>query len=728
MIEDSVFQEPDYTQENNFNSGVANLFTNFSSGTGTVTSISQGTGISCNPNPITSSGTIYLNASINDLYDVGLSVPQTNQVLTYNGTSWINQAMNGSSPIAFTSLTDTPNTLSGKNGDLLAVNSTGTSIITITNDYKNSINSGSGIQVIDSTNSARVLLDAGSLLQNYTSNSNDKYVIEDSNGNNRRIKQTHINVGDFNNNIGYVNLSNLTAESPVTYTTYGTSLGVFGLCLSAFDETNFNNGVSGVLSIVNGGTSGSTSASARVNLGLVYNVDILAQSGPSFDNTMYGDNILLQPSEFGLSVGTSGTDYTPGDAYLFLSGYDTIGICITATGPDGGISSFIVNDGGTSYFARGDYPDTIETWSVIQGAASGGSFSVTPEINYINFGNNTGYDGIGIRNNLGTIELKQSSSYDWRQIYPITTSDIDDIITTGVSTADILVYNGTSWYARGVDGAITINSTGTTSLTGGINPGLISTTGTSVTIAEFSTLNGMSPGKGTIQAQLDGKIGTDDVSPVLGDLIYYSDSAPTAWQPLSIGASRQILNTGDGTSIPSYNYLHDILVSSVTTGISSSANINIAVMSNTGPDLYVPMYSILDQFTTGTSNGINVSSDNTTLELNIYDLVSSGVSLTGSDQLAYYQEAAGQTKKVTLTQFCDDIAGSGLCANSGVISVNFTGDVIQLPVYTYGTSPTDGISGSLVYFSDGSAGNPCLGVHNGVCWHRIDLGLPISPS
>ena len=114
MIEDNIFQEPSYDEENNFNSSVANLFANFSSGTGTVTSITQGSGISCNPNPITSSGTISLNAVLNDISDVIITTPQTNQSLVYNGTSWINQGMCGTSPLAFTALTDTPNSLSGR--------------------------------------------------------------------------------------------------------------------------------------------------------------------------------------------------------------------------------------------------------------------------------------------------------------------------------------------------------------------------------------------------------------------------------------------------------------------------------------------------------------------------------------------------------------------------------------------------------------------------------------
>ena len=150
MIEESVFQEPEYTNDNTFNSAVTNAFNNFSTATGTVTSLTQGIGISCNPNPITTSGTVSLDAELNDLNGVSLTSPQTNQSLVYDGANWINQGMCGTSPLAFTALTDTPNTLIAN--DLIVVNSSGNEVIGITNNYKNDIVSGSGINVIQSQN------------------------------------------------------------------------------------------------------------------------------------------------------------------------------------------------------------------------------------------------------------------------------------------------------------------------------------------------------------------------------------------------------------------------------------------------------------------------------------------------------------------------------------------------------------------------------------------------
>ena len=722
---DNVFQEPNYNNETTFNSAVTTLFNNFSGTSGTVTSIVSGVGISCNPDPITSSGTIALNAVLNNLNDVNISSPVTNEALIWNGTSWVNTLMSGTSPASFIALSDVDiPSLSGLNNNLIVVNSTGTSISSITNDYKNSIIAGNGINVIESTNSARIILDVDSLLENFTSDISDYYVIEDSNGDTRRIRQSNINISNFNNDSNYINLNNLTVTSPLTYNISGTSLGTFGLCTSAFDAVDFNNGVSGILPITHGGTSGSTSIEARENLGLVYNVDILSQSGPSFDQTLFGDNIFLQPSFFEISIGASGSGYSTGSVLLTLSPYDNIPIEITVDGA-GGISGFTATEGGSSYLARGNFPDTTETWSVTGGGGSGASFSVVPEINYINFGVSTGDDGIGFRNNQNVIEVKSRDGASWQAIFPITVDNLDDVITTGVSSGDVLIYNGTSWVANDISGFINIASNGVTSYAGGdggISPASIQSGSSSITVSEFGTLTGMNAALGTIQEQLNEKVGTSNVAPSFGDIIYWSETGVSSWQPLSIGASRQILNTGDGTSIPEYSYLHDIMVVSSSSGVSPPG-INVPVMSINSPDLSVPMYSILDDFTSGSSNGIDMASTNDVLQLNLNNLPS-GSNLSSNDELGYYRNISSQTQKITVENFCDQISGQGLSANGSVINL---AQPLPLGAYDFGTSPTAGLTtGNLAYFSDGDSGNPCLGVYLGTCWHIVQIGNPIS--
>jgi hypothetical protein len=60
-------------------------------GGGTVTSITAGTGLAASPSsPITTSGTLSLNAALDDLTDVTISAPDKGEGLIFDGSSWLN--------------------------------------------------------------------------------------------------------------------------------------------------------------------------------------------------------------------------------------------------------------------------------------------------------------------------------------------------------------------------------------------------------------------------------------------------------------------------------------------------------------------------------------------------------------------------------------------------------------------------------------------------------------
>ncbi len=63
-----------------------------------------------------------------------------------------------------------------------------------------------------------------------------------------------------------------------------------------------------------------------------------------------------------------------------------------------------------------------------------------------------------------------------------------------------------------------------------------------------------------------------------------------------------------------------------------------------------------------------------------------------------------------------------------VTSTNgFVGD-ITLPTYTVATAPAaTGLTGTVVYVSNGLAGSPCIAVSNGTDWIS-SLGVPIAAS
>ena len=425
MINEDVFRDPEYTADATFNNSVTNAIVNYTTGTGTVTSITVGTGLSGNPNPITTTGIISLNAGLSTLNGVNFPTdPNENQVLTYIAGEWTSKTFGGTgtSPITFLDLSDTPSSYTGHGNYYLAVNAAQNAVGFVANDNISTINAGEGIGVVQNTNTAQVRLEPSNIITTVNSNDNDNYIIEKSNGDIRRIEQKSIKISGFHNNSNFINLHSLTATAPLSYTP-GLSIGTFGICASEI-AVNLDEAI-GILGIPHGGTSASTSAGARQNLGLVYNVDILTATGPSFSRRMVGDNIHLRPQTFGLSILGTGSGYVTGDATLQLSGFHGFNIDILTTGGSGNILTF----GPSSVFEQGLYPDYVATWGVSMPGGTGASVQVTPEINYINFGISTGSDGIGFRNNYGTMEVRTNGTCagasTWRPFFPLTLNDLE---------------------------------------------------------------------------------------------------------------------------------------------------------------------------------------------------------------------------------------------------------------------------------------------------------------
>ena len=75
-------------------------------GTTRVSSVIAGTGLSSSPSPITSKGTINLDAALNQLNDVTISGATNSQVLKYTSGTWSNQDESGGGSTALNGLTD----------------------------------------------------------------------------------------------------------------------------------------------------------------------------------------------------------------------------------------------------------------------------------------------------------------------------------------------------------------------------------------------------------------------------------------------------------------------------------------------------------------------------------------------------------------------------------------------------------------------------------------------
>ena len=75
---------------------------------------------------------------------------------------------------------------------------------------------------------------------------------------------------------------------------------------------------------------------------------------------------------------------------------------------------------------------------------------------------------------------------------------------------------------------------------------------------------------------------------------------------------------------------------------------------------------------------------------------------------------------------------SGPVVSTGGFTGDVTGDVVglvQVPTYTVAGAPSAAsIAGTLIYVSDGAAGNPILAFSDGTNWKRSDTGATISGS
>ena len=273
-------------------------------------------------------------------------------------------------------------------------------------------------------------------------------------------------------------------------------------------------------------------------------------------------------------------------------------------------------------------------------------------------------------------------------------------------------------------GAVTFDDTG---VVGQLSPNAI-VGGTYVSSDNFSYLEGVTS---HIQTQLDDKIGTSIVDPIVGDLIYYSGTS--SWQPLrwDAGTSRQIVTSYDGVCGPKYEYLPDIPVAIATIGASSSS-LEMILVNNAGPGEKVSVIKVLDECVTGVCGGITLNSAQSHIIMNINNLHGGSIVNGTTDELAYYHQSNTTTEKITVKNFCQQISGNGLSvASDGKINIDGTSSqgvnlgFINLHPYTFSTSPSAPAAknGSLAFFTDGNAGQPCLSVYHGTCWQVVGHGL-----
>ena len=500
--------------------------------TGTVSEITIGSGLTGSSNPITTSGSIQLDAYLDDLNNVNASSPSVNQVLTWNGTCW-NPATfggTGTSPIEFTDLSDTPAGYS--NGSLLE--STSNSIRYVTNNYINEITNGPGINhLVQTPNKVLLEVDLSTFSTTTTSQITDEFIILDD-SDPRRIAQDDILIQNFGNAENYIESTSrngLTGTDPITFDRSTGAIGLSGSVMTGIDFNNYT--ITGILPIENGGTCASTSSQARINLGLSYNTDILAYENPQYEGFMNGTNIRFAPSTATIEVLTGGADYDGVNNYILYDG-STINLNVI-TGTNGEICSASLN---------GDYYNTLlysQTLPVLDLSpiSDTGYLRIVPETSYNNLGLSQGSEGIGLRNNEGNIEYKYNEGSSWLEFedFVDTVSGSADV-TFSSDNNNILVYNSTTnKYVSTVLTGQGYITNGELVITGPVNPEAIAVTSDpKITTAQFTTLQGVSS---NIQQQLNEKIFSQN-TPTDGSILYYTSSgSSTAWNSLNPSVSDQ---------------------------------------------------------------------------------------------------------------------------------------------------------------------------------------------
>jgi hypothetical protein len=713
---------------------------------GTVSEITVGNGLSANPTTITSTGTITLTAGVSQLSDTNISNPVNTQILAFNGTSWTNTTFPGVSgvSISFTDLTDVAfNTLVGNENDIIAVNSAGTSLIALTNNYITNIQGNNGITTTNSAPNSTVEFYPPSLAPQLADiNPNDEVIYYDTTANQPKRKTFgSIGLSIFDNDIGFLPRSDLTAGTAIEINDTGTSI-IIGVSTSQV-PVNFDAGVNGILEILNGGTSAGTSAGARINLGLEYNIDILSMLGPSFRNDMFGNNIVLLPSSFGISLLTGGNNYTSGDDLILINPDNNelinLGISIQTgvgdaiTGPSNtGVSITDIN-----------LKDTQTTYAVQSVGGTGASYQVSPEPFYLLFGASTEEEAVGIRNNLGVLELKSSHSglgSTWRSVFPLNIDGLCDVNISNVIDNDILIYNGTSFINNSLTGtadfSVNLTSIGISSVltivpqTNSIDP-LTIIPGT-VNQTEFGYLDGL---VANIQGQLDDKVGTspNGQQAANGDLIV--NSSGVCWVILRApdNNSNYILGMSSAYN-PEWNYLYNFLDGPSPSPSGTDVWNNtyfVNFTDGTSPGTMLTLPNFLQNNLCGISGGLEMDASTQRLQLEFNTTLETGTSFFDppNDNFAFYDSNANVVKKMFIDDLATQLAGKNLSSNNGQIEWGGTSPV-NLVLYNSTSDlltqapPTSGDNlNSLAGVSHATiAGGSSLVYCNGVSWFYVNLG------
>ena len=439
-------------------------------GGGTVTSVTAGTGLS--GGTITTTGTISLNANLNNLNDVTITTPSTNQFLRYNGSQWINQSFSPVTSItAGTGLSGGTITTTGTialnaNLDLL----TDVVITTPTTNQFLRYNGTNWVNQTVTLNSGTVTsITAGTGLSGGTITTTGTIAL---NANLDLLTDVVISTPSTNQFLRYDGTSWVNQSfTPVTSITAGTGLS--------------------------GGTITTTGTIALdANLDLLTDVVITTPTTDQFlryDGTSWVNQSFTPVTSITAGTGLSGGTITSTGTISLNANLDDLNDVVISTPST---NQFLRYDG-TSWVNQ---TVTLNSGTVTQintgTGLLGGPITSTGTI-YLSANLNSLTDCVITTPTNNQIVRYNGATNRWNNVaLTLASGIVSDVVVTTPSTNQFLRYNGTQWVNQ--------SFTPVTSITAGtgLSGGTITTTGTIALDAGLNDLNDVTIGAGPFQGQV----------------------------------------------------------------------------------------------------------------------------------------------------------------------------------------------------------------------------------
>ena len=364
---------------------------------------------------------------------------------------------------------------------------------------------------------------------------------------------------------------------------------------------------------------------------------------------------------------------------------------------------------------------------------------------YINFGASVRENGVGFRfvpgdGHTGKLFVNNgtcSSSLreGWETINQPPIENLEGVcITSSVTPAEFLIYNGTCWRNKPITGGLTIDEDGVTSFEG-ISPQTIGVCSWAnpITTADFSTLDGIYPyltddtnlGVSRIKDALAKKYTIDHTHHTQeGSIFFVNNPGSCVLTPLKPTLNNDVLASMGSSAIPQYTNVANTFLDKSSQSVSSNSLICLADMTTTPSVSIAALYdkTNFNKYITGSDpgslGGLGVCGNG--------DLV---VTTTNTETMT---EVVGNTNTLLIgTSF----PSGGLEPVKNILISDFVNSAAISSTLQVGASPPnltnhpDFSTGEAAFFTSkhSGSGTSFFAVYNGNSWYGVELNTLIWP-